>query len=272
MSESRLLHRFATHVDEIDRTRLLEMPESAEHRQELVTRENGSSVRLDALGSLHAEFSLRRSQWDDERPKSDRWLAPRFHSALRISRTVASDRQMWQWLALTRWSDYVLWRWSGDAVADNRWIGPVNKQALARLWWGGELFRNGPDYSSVEKAFLNQDLVNSYLHRPLVRCRSFALGIVDVLSEETAGKLTSDTVNDLARVLNLCTAGTPPEARVGFQADDRSAAVEWSQTDAPADTDWGTLPAGPSAADTTNQSVELGINLAAHGMELARRR
>lgn len=157
---------------------------------------------------------------------------------------------------------------------DNRWYGPVNKQAFARLWWGGELFRKGADYSVVEQAFKNQDLINSLLHRPVVRCRSLALGIVKALWERADDPKgpESDAINDLARVLNLSTAGSPPEAWVGFQTDDILSALRWAQDDAsPRDTSWANPLPGPEAEDVHDGSIALGRRLAERGIELAER-
>jgi hypothetical protein len=211
-------------------------------------------------------------EWQSDRAASDRWVAPRMHYALRLSRTTASDKGLWHWLAMAVAGRYVKWRWTDDdgVVADNRWYGAIHKQALARLWWGGELFRNGADYGPVERAFIRQDLPNSYLHRPLVRCRSFAMGIVNVLTSEKGEALSSGEVNDLARVLNLCTAGSPPEARVDFKVDDVQAAIAWAGEDAPVPNDWASRPAGPSASDTTEESIRKGTLVAQHGFDLTR--
>jgi hypothetical protein len=273
MSESPSLHRFVDHVDELDRQRFMESPDAfATLGVEAVLRDDGSRIGLAALADLAEDFRSRRGDWDSDRAASDRWLAPRLHSALPIARSTAGDREVWHWLAVHQWSDYVTWRWGArSVVAQDRWVGPINKQALARLWWGAELFRNGDDYAPAENAFLNQDLINSYLHRPLIRCRSFALGIVEILTDETGEELSSKKINDLARVLNLCTAGTPPEARVDYQADDVAAVLAWAASDAPVPDSWMALPAGPRARDTTETSVLKGRELARHGIELARR-
>ena len=238
--------------------------------ERLVTRQDGSTVSLSALSALMVEFESRRASGDWDGPASDAWLAPRIHDSLRLTRAHASDRGIWHWVALRVGADYVSWRWAGgDGVTDDRWWGAINKQAFARLWWGAELFRDGSDYGPVERAFRRQDLINSYLHRPLVRCRSFALGIVDVLTDDEGGALSAKSVNDLARVLNLCTAGRPPELYVNFQADDEDAVARWTASDAPVPVDWNRLPGGPMALDTTHESREGGRSLAGHGKVLA---
>lgn len=239
---------------------------------EPVTRADGTTVTLAAFDNLLDQFGERRDSgaWQTDRTQSDAWMAPRIHAAIRLDRAQGADRTLWHWLAVAVASDYVDWRWGGDkGINRDRWYGPIHKQAIARLWWGAELFRDGADYTPVERAFTRQDLINSYLHRPLVRCRSFALGIVGVLTNETGGALPARQVNDLARVLNLCTVGRPPELQVGLQTDDLAAAAIWASTDAPVPTSWESLPLGPRAFDTTEASIHGGRELALHGMDLA---
>ena len=236
-----------------------------------VTRLNDSQIDLTSLDSLLATVTARiaNDEWAD-RARSDSWIAPRLHSALRISRVLASDRSIWEWLASTSWQDYVRWRWAdaSGSVADNRWFGPINKQALARLWWGGELLRDGSDYTPVVQAFEFQDFPNSFLHRPLVRCRSFGLGILEALFDGDVQRSAAD-VNSLASKLNLSTAGTPPEAMTDFQVDDRPAFDEWASRDGVVTESWEVLPSGPAAEDVTERSRHGGRSLAEHGLDLA---
>lgn len=227
-------------------------------------RSNGASPVADVLDALMSEVRGRQSAaaWDD-RATSDRWLAPRIHYVLRLRRMEAADRGVWHWIAM-RYQWYVDWRWSDaeGVVAEDRWWGPVNKQAFARLWWGAEIFRDGTDYRPVERAFVFQDLPNSYLHRPLVRCRSLALAIVDSLSKSSTPSAAQ--VNGLARVLNLATVGSPPEVETNYQNDDLAAHESWANAE-PHISDWNLLPAGPSAVDTSQSSRSGGAAIVNRG-------
>ncbi|MFC9693304.1 DUF6339 family protein [Kribbella sp. NPDC056951] len=273
MSDRRDAHRFTRQLSDDDRRIFRTGTIPAGVHEEPVTRSNGQPISLDVTRDLMSKFEQERrsGKWDKDRAVSDRWLAPRLHHALRLTRSQASDRGLWHWLALVVCSDYSEWRWTGKGgVAADRWYGPIHKQSLARLWWGAEIFRDGADYSPVERAFIRQDLPNSYLHRPIVRCRSLALGIVEVIAP-TDGTivLSSDQVNDLARVINLCTSGRPPEAEVGYQVDDHIAALGWADEDPAAPNDWTHLPLGPRAVDTTERSVVAGRGIAARSLRYA---
>lgn len=250
-------------------------PDEVRERSEPVRRRDGGFVEIDVFDELMVEFVRRRVDgvWDDDRAASDRWLAPRLHYALRLTRREAADRLMWAWVA-NRYHEVVHWRWTdaNGEIAASRLVGPIHKQAFARLWWGGELFRNGGDYSSVERAFLFQDLPNSYLHRPLVRCRSLALGLLDVLVPSTVGggSATAFDVNEVARVLNLVTGGSPPEIATGFQQDDRLGYLRWVNQPVTRPGTWQQMPPGPDAMDTTSDSVAAGAEIARRGQRLAR--
>ena len=254
-------------LDAVQRNAFLDNPDA--HESQEITR-HGQVVTIDALDSLMNEMKKRvdAGQWQD-RSQSDRWLAPRIHYALRLFRSEAAERGIWQWLAL-RYSWYLEWRWTtqkGD-ITDDRWWGPIHKQAFARLWWGAEIFRDGADYTPVERAFVFQDLPNSYLHRPIVRCRSLALSVVDKLGQSTAP--SSDQVNDLARVLNLATVGAPPEVETHYQADDFSAYEAWVRTQPAEVASWDSLPEGPPARDTTDASKRGGAQIVTRGWQYAK--
>ena len=234
-----------------------------------VDRPGRPAPAMDVLDSLMSSVRERQQhdEWSD-RAVSDRWIAPRIHHALRLFRAEASDRGVLQWVAL-RYPWYVEWRWADreGAVAADRWWGPIHKQAFARLWWGAEIFRDGADYKPVERAFVFQDLPNSYLHRPVVRCRSLALAIVDRFTE--AKSPSARQVNGLARVLNLATVGSPPEVETGYQNDDLDAYNAWVAEEYGIPSSWDDIPAGPSARDTTTYSKAGGNSVVQRGWTYA---
>jgi hypothetical protein len=271
MSED-VLCRYSARLSADDRGSVLDgqLPHGVEGMP--VLRENGSTIPTAVVDSLMAECQRRRDDgaWSSDRTEVDRWLAPRIHYALRLTRQRASDRSLWEWLAM-RYHEHTVWRWADpltNVVGDDRYFGPIHKQVIARLWWGAEIFRNGPDYVPVERAFVRQDLINSYLHRPLVRCRSLALGIVDVLIPPGEAKEKSAAqVNDLARVLNFATAGAPPELETELQQDDFSALEMWAAKDPDLPPTWDAPISGPPCGDTTEGSLIGGRRIAERGWE-----
>lgn len=255
-------------LDSAERDAMLERSDSAELSVPL-ERVGGYPPMMNALDSLMMSAHNRQldGEWPD-RATSDRWLSPRMHYALRLFRGEAAERGVWQWVAM-RYPWYVQWRWADreGAIANDRWWGPIHKQAFARLWWGAEIFRDGCDYGPVERAFVFQDLPNSYLHRPVVRCRSLALAIVDRFGESNSP--SAQQVNGLARVLNLATVGSPPEVETDYQNDDLDAYNAWVTEDGVTPTVWDQRPVGPPAADTTADSKAGGDRVVHRGWTYA---
>ncbi|GAA3947502.1 DUF6339 family protein [Actinoplanes auranticolor] len=271
--DSDSLRRFRQHLSDDQRRRLIEHIDGDVALTEPVRHRSGADIGLNVVDDLMASVAQRSdgADWAEDRAASDRWLAPRLHYALRLTRVQASDRVLWTWLAV-RHHAYVTWRWADSAAAvnDERWNGPVQKQAMMRLWWGAELFRNGDDYTPVLRAFLRQDFPNSYLHRPFVRCRSLALALLEIVAPANGGDVRSATeINDLARVLNLVMAGSPPELETGLQQDDHAAFDDWTATVPAVPADWEILPRGPAALDVTEASLVGARLVAARGWDQA---
>src|SRR4051812_8125011 len=95
-----------------ERESLLDGRLPASIEENAILRSDGSVIDLTALDALMKEFARTRDggQWSDDRATADRWLAPRVHYALRLTRNVASDRGIWEWLAV-RYADHTYWRW-----------------------------------------------------------------------------------------------------------------------------------------------------------------
>ncbi|MDP9280025.1 MAG: DUF6339 family protein [Gemmatimonadota bacterium] len=153
------------------------------------------------LGALDAVFGRAMGEFTDP-VEADRWLAPRVHAALRLTRREAADRELWSYLGLCACAGYVRWRFP-SAVAE-RFIGAENNHAVGRLWWGAELVRNGSDYADVVTAFRMQDIPNTWLRLDAFHHRPLAIGAVRLLGAWREGETaTSDEVNLLAKALNL---------------------------------------------------------------------
>lgn len=266
------LQRFARRLGPDERTQVIADSALAEPLSEVVIGRRGARVPIDRFDELFAEVDARAAAgtWSD-RASSDRWLAPLLHASLRLSRSQAADRATWEWLAVSV-PDYVTWRWKGKdgVVAEDRWRGPVHKQSLARLWWGAEIFRDGSDYEPVRQAFANQDLPNSLLHRPMVRCRPLALGLVAALASNRRPP-TSTEINNVARAVNLVTAGCPPEAETGFHRDDLGAYRQWLEEPPSPVEDWNGRVTGPAVPGLPEQTRAAGLAIATRSQEYSRR-
>lgn len=266
------LQRLSRRLSPDERTQMIADQALVEPASEVVKGTDGAGVPIESFDELFAEVISRadRSHWPKE-STSDAWLAPHLHNLLRLTRSQAADRATWEWLAI-RVAPYVQWRWQDrdGVVAEDRWRGPIHKQALARLWWGAEIFRNGPDYHPVRQAFGNQDLPNSLLHRPIVRCRPLALGLVGALLSNGRPP-TSREINDLARAVNLATAGSPPEAETGFHRDDVGGYRRWMAEGASPVEDWDAAVAGPTVPDLPERAHSAGLAIAGRGREYAER-
>ncbi|MFS0703404.1 DUF6339 family protein [Cellulomonas sp. 179-A 9B4 NHS] len=228
-----------------DRERMLEDPSWSPSSLAVLRRRDGSEVSVAAVTALMDEWRrLSDSQAWGAPSDSDRWLAPRLHWALRITRAEAADKGVWLWLAL-RHLDYVAWRWGSPATED-RWTGGVNKQTFARLWWGAESFRDGGDYESVTAAFTLQDLPNSLLHREITRVRPFAVALARFAAAgDGEGPLSADRLNNIAGVANLVLGGLSPEAVTSWWVEDHAVLRTWCRSEPAAPASWDALPAGP---------------------------
>lgn len=169
----------------------------------------GRKHRLEPVRTVLDEAMKRYARQDAA--ASDAWLGPRFHAALRLSRREAGCRDVWRYLGL--WAaDYVRWRWAAEPDADEpdnnvgveRFVGPDSKQALARLWWMTELFRNGSDYSTAALALTNQDIVNNFFRAGAAHHRPTALAFLAVLPRSEDGERLPDgrSANALSKAIN----------------------------------------------------------------------
>lgn len=191
---------------------------------------------------------------------SDAWIGPRLHAALRLSRREAAIRGVWRFAGL--WAaDYVRWRFGPAAGVEDvdqaakaeRFIGPDSKQALARLWWMAELFRNGKDYSSAVLALTNQDIINQLFRARLAHHRPTALAAAEVLqgSGGREASALSKAANAAASTLVFDVIATDPIL-------DLASRETWESDRANYDpvTCFGDLPQGPDDGDVPREAID----------------
>ena len=95
----------------------------------------------------------------------EKWIAPRLHNALRLTRHEAGQADIWNYLALY-FSDYIRHRWMNpekDNIAEYlfRYV-TKDRHQLAKLWWMAEVTRNGSTYHK-DGGIANADFINQLL-------------------------------------------------------------------------------------------------------------
>jgi hypothetical protein len=206
------------------------------------------------------------ARFEGESPaKSDRWLGPRVHAGLRLTRQEASRQGVWSFLGATVAREYTIWRFKGkpdDPEAPpglDRFAGPDYKQAIARLWWMAELFRNGDDYRPAEQALSNQDATNYLFRLNVAHHRPSALAAIQVLFPQGGDAKTGREANALAKAINASAAtvlidATAPDVAVPIDVHARK---EW--IDAADDYDpskfFDDLPPAPSDPPVPAESL-----------------
>ena len=107
----------------------------------------------------------------------EQWLAPRIHYGLRITRSEASNPELWNYLAL-KFDTYVARRWTYDKNGinttqietkgikvpqiprENHFIFKKHsRHQIAKLWWMAEMTRNKGQYHK-DAGIINTDMVN----------------------------------------------------------------------------------------------------------------
>lgn len=161
----------------------------------------GRHVPLESLDEALNVFAGR-----DLRPADDVAMAIAVRKALPLSAREAADRNLWWWLTLRRYPEIVRRRWTktGDDkfLSRERMLGQVNRNALARLWWGAEMVRSLPDPEAYTRLmFKNQDLFEAIIGRSLGRYPEALEVILNELSP-LHGKSAREIVRDLRFLLS----------------------------------------------------------------------
>jgi hypothetical protein len=182
--------------------------------------------------------------------KSDSWLAPRVHAALRLTRREAADQRTWAYLAVVEFPEYVRWRWAnpddaGTPVPIDRFMGENTANALARLWWVAELTRNGGDYRPTVRALSGFPSLVSWLKLDALHHRAVALAMVDFLASVPAGNSRDRQNQVMARAFNIVSRTLALDALCLSAAQDAEAVREWCAEPVDETTMLKDLPRGP---------------------------
>lgn len=193
----------------------------------------------------------------NEKPTvADKWLAPRLHATLRLTRAEAADPELWTFLALVVAPDYVVWRWRHAAsgkVDAARFQGPHYKQAFARLWWAAELFRDGGDYGPAVVTCGNQDMLNTALRLDVMDHRPVAQAVAALLKRGVV--TTGREANALCSVVNAAAMTLAYEVIAPDVDRDATVVDDWIRYEATLPGDL-MLPTGPTEPEVPKESVD----------------
>ncbi|NOT08199.1 MAG: hypothetical protein HOP28_08335 [Gemmatimonadales bacterium] len=183
----------------------------------LVEVPDAGEVDIDLLKGLLKDALDRHL---DKETELDQWLAPRFHSALRIAPRLAGDAGVWTWLCFQVGLPYLRHRWPFNLY---RLTGDFKRNGLSRLWFFSEMARNGADYADVRLVLRNPStaqyaMENRYaMYRPAV----IAFGR---LAEQRQSSF--DEMKQLSKRINAYLSLRSLEAS-GYMTPDEGIDVDW---------------------------------------------
>ena len=205
---------------------------------------------------------------EDEPDRSDHWLAPRLHAALRLTRREAGLREAWYFLNVAARPDYVRWRFTGrkggarETVPIDRFLGEDSKNALARLWWTAEMTRDGADYGWTERVAKSNRFYVSWLVLDLMHHRPAAQAVARILSTGADGKPLDDAAGQrLAKRFNLRLSTENLDALSPNPPIDHVAVREWLRQRPDPTLFLDDLPVGPDEDPVPPAAVEPVLNL-----------
>ncbi|GAA2810004.1 DUF6339 family protein [Crossiella cryophila] len=200
------------------------------------------------------------NRFDGDPPLADRWLAPRLHATLRMTRAEAADSRRWNFLSMIVAPDYVVWRHRRREIAQvARFVGPHYTQAFSRLWWAAELFRSGEDYRPVEVACRIQDVLNTTMRLDVIDHRPTAAAIIQLLQrlEDSGVSGLGDRANTLSSAVNAAGSTLVYDVLAPDEPADEDALADWITAGALAPAvPWDRLPDGPDDGAVSQHAVD----------------
>jgi hypothetical protein len=179
-----------------------------------------------------------------------------------MTRAEAAETGVWNFLALVVAPDYVVWRHSAQQspsgeptmATSGRFTGVHYNQALARLWWAAELFRDGEDYGPAELACGNQDVLNTLLRLDVIDHRPAARAVIRLIEEGIIR--TGRDVNGLASAINVAGSTLLYDWLAPDDPPEIDDLYEWIRdADSVPPVPWESLPDGPRGRPVRDTSV-----------------
>lgn len=196
----------------------------------------------------------------------EQWIAPRLHYSLRLSRSEASNPQIWNYLGLY-FNEYITKRWTGKKGYNQENSKPLeyhyllkkwDRHQLAKLWWMAELTKNNGNYHETG-GVLNTDFIQQVLGRLAPQSHQYNLAILS-LENDVFGdgkiKLDSNWVRIIYKLINTKILTESGSVKATVELDHENA-VEWynSKPDIGKISLKGELPPAPSDISVDTEDI-----------------
>lgn len=135
------------------------------------------------------EAVMAKPEFKYERSKSDGWLAPRLHNALRLTRREAARKEFWIGLVFQN-LDYLWWRFEvsrNNPVGLDRVLGSDSRMAFAQIWWAAELLVEA-DYNLSSTSARSSNLGMYFQTLDLFHSKPLAVALCKESFEKNHGR------------------------------------------------------------------------------------
>ncbi|HJZ11189.1 MAG TPA: DUF6339 family protein, partial [Acidobacteriota bacterium] len=138
------------------------------------------------IAEVSSQLRIVISRHEDDRPKSDGRVAVMLHQALPLTRKEAAEMRFWQYMTIVQCPFYVAWRYFDEReqkVNRERYLGPLDGNALSRLWWWAELTadRANQNYDRTLKGAESGEFVKGTVENLLGGNRLIVNALIDLL-------------------------------------------------------------------------------------------
>ncbi len=159
------------------------------------------------IAALAAQLRKLMAQHDSEKSRIDGAVAELLHRRLPLTRGEAAEMRFWHYLAVVGCPFYVAWRYFDErsgTVNRERYIGPLDRNALSRLWWFAELTmdRSKEDYSRTRIGSQSGEFVKGTVEYLLGGNRQVVSLLIDLLFREGSPPPPDILVNRLLKKIN----------------------------------------------------------------------
>jgi len=261
-----------------------------------IRNSNYKQIELDFLNKLFIEALKNEKKFIEKSSSSalqattlqEQWLAPRLHYGLRITRSEASNPELWNYLAL-KFDTYVARRWTYDKDGinttqietkgikvpqiprENHFIFKMHsRHQIAKLWWMAEMTRNKGKYHK-DAGIINTDMVNYCLDITAPNFHPYIISILkmeeDILGDGSY-KLNTPWLKALFRIINRKIIHEGGISKAEFKIDHQEARKWFNGTPDAKYTKFSSdLPPAPNDIEIDDKMLDQIINWLRNGIE-----